>query len=509
MAAAMRITGMTLGELLGDAAGASAGVRITDLVLDSEAVTPGAAFVAVQGARTHGLDYAARAMARGASIVLFEPPSDGTRPAIEGLAVPGLKARLGELAQRFFPAVAAMTLTGVTGTNGKSTVAWLVAEAMNASGRASQGTRCGYIGTLGFGVPPQLGTHALTTPDCLTLHRELTEMSASHAALEVSSHALAQDRVAGLRFAVAVFTNLTHDHLDAHGDFASYGLAKARLFQLPGLAAAVLNLNDAFSTSLRRELANAVDVIGTVLDAGHAVAACDVSAWPPEAMLVGRLLATGLSGTRVAVSWRGREAELKSPLIGRFNAENLLSALGALLANGLDLDDACAALGSAAAPPGRMEVLGGGDGPVVVVDYAHTPDALERVLTEIRAVTAGTLTCIFGCGGDRDRAKRPLMGAAAARHADRIVLTDDNPRGEDAEAIVADIRTGIPDHMPVTVERDRARAIADAIAIAGVGDAVVVAGKGHESEQLAGTRRLPFSDRVAVRAALRERGSRR
>jgi UDP-N-acetylmuramoyl-L-alanyl-D-glutamate--2,6-diaminopimelate ligase len=506
MAAAMRTTGMTLGELLGDAAGASADVRITDLVLDSEAVTPGAAFLAVPGARAHGLDFAPRAIARGARIVLFEPPADGTRPLmrplIEGLPVPGLKARLGELAQRFFPAVAAMTLTGVTGTNGKSTVAWLVAQAMNAAGSAAQPTRCGYIGTLGFGVPPQLAGHSLTTPDCLTLHRELSDMGVRHAALEVSSHALAQDRVAGLRFSVAVFTNLTHDHLDAHGDFESYGRAKARLFHIAGLTTAVLNVNDPFSATLRDALPDTVAVIGTALDA------VDASGWPTDNLLAARLVSGDLAGSCLAVSWQGRSAQLRSPLFGRFNAENLLSALGALLANGLDLDQACAALGSAAPPPGRMETFGSGDGPVVVVDYAHTPDALVRVLTELKRVTAGTLTCVFGCGGERDRAKRPMMGAVAGRHADRIVLTDDNPRGENPDAIIAAIRDGIPANTPVVVERDRARAIADAIAQAGAGDVVVVAGKGHESEQLTGTQRLPFSDRAAVRAALRERGMR-
>ncbi len=506
MAAAMRTTGMTLGELIGTAAGAHADVVVTDLVLDSESVTPGAAFIAVAGARTHGLFHARRAMALGARVVLYEPAADGIVPAApRGIAVPDLKARLGELAQRFHPEVASLSLTGVTGTNGKSTVAYLVAQALNAAGHGSQASRrrCGYIGTLGYGVPPHLVSHALTTPDCLTLHRELTRMhvdqNADSAALEVSSHALAQDRVAGLRFRIAVFTNLTHDHLDAHGDFAAYGRAKARLFGRPGLAVAVLNLNDAFSATLLADLADDIAVIGTALDGA------DVAA-PADDVLAGELQACGLTGTRLAVVWRGRRAQLASPLIGRFNAENLLSALGALLASGLELEEACAALGTALPPPGRMETFGGDDAPIVIVDYAHTPDALERVLAQTRALTAGTLTCVFGCGGERDRAKRPLMGAAAGRHADRIVLTDDNPRGEDPQAIIDEIRSGIAARQSVTVERDRAAAIMMAIAGATTGDTIVVAGKGHESEQLTAGERRSFSDRVTVREALLQRG---
>ncbi len=504
MAAALRTIGMTLGELIGTAAGAQADVVVTDLVLDSESVTSGAAFIAVAGARTHGLTYARRALARGARVVLYEPATDGTVPAVRGIAVPGLKARLGELAQRFYPAVASLSLTGVTGTNGKSTVAYLVAQALDAAGNDSRAShrRCGYIGTLGYGVPPQLVSHALTTPDCLTLHRELTHMHvdqhADSAALEVSSHALAQDRVAGLRFRTAVFTNLTHDHLDAHGDFAAYGRAKARLFSWPGLDVAVLNLNDAFSATLLASLPAGVAVIGTALDGA------DVAV-PANDVLAGELLATDPGGTRMAVVWRGRRAQLVSPLIGRFNAENLLSALGALLAGGLDLDAACAWLGKALPPPGRMETFGGGDAPVVIVDYAHTPDALERVLAQTRALTSGSLICVFGCGGERDRAKRPLMGAAAARHAHRIILTDDNPRGEDPQTIITDIQAGISPRQSVTVERDRAAAIMAAVAAAVPGDTIVVAGKGHESEQLIAGERTPFSDRATVREALMQR----
>ncbi len=483
--ARLEADGKTLGDVLGAAAGGYGQLALTDITLDSRQVTPGAAFVALAGARDHGLAHAAEALTRGAAIVLYEPtPAHGEVPA-PSLAVPGLRARLGELAQAFFAISPAPTIVGVTGTNGKTTVAYLLSQTLGLSQRS-----CGYIGTLGFGVPPRLTAHGLTTPDCLTLHREIAEMHVGRVAMEVSSHALAQDRIAGLAFHTAVFTNLTRDHLDAHGDFASYGNAKRKLFRLPGLECAVVNADDAFGATLGASLPAGCELIRT-------------STRGAAAELVGRLRRADLAGVDLEINGKFGNARLQSKLIGTFNAENLLGALGALLAQGMPLRGACAALGAASAAPGRMEVIGGlPHKPWVVIDYAHTPDALGRVLATLEAAATGEITCVFGCGGDRDRGKRALMGGVAADLADRIVLTDDNPRSEDPAAIVGEIRAGIGAHPRVTVLHDRRSAIANAIGKARPGDVVLIAGRGHEVEQIVGKERRPFSDRAVAAEAL-------
>lgn len=507
MAARLAAAVRTLGDLLGPEARDLAALPIEDLVLDSRDVRGGAAFVAVRGGRAHGLAYAAEAAANGAVVVLYEPPGDSEPAAglvpglpVPSLALPRLGHRLGELARRFFGTDSAKPrLAGVTGTNGKSTVAYLAAQ-----GQTRRGQACGYLGTLGYGVPPVLTPHALTTPDCFTLHRELAELATGCAALEVSSHALAQERIAGLEIETAAFTNLSRDHLDAHGDLESYGRAKGRLFERPGLRRAVLNVGDSFAAGLLARLPAGVEALRVRVGAGA------------DADLVASLEDRGLGGLSLEIAGRFGRATLRSPLVGDFNAENLLVALGVLLAWDVPLAEACAALATAAAPPGRLEVLGGGGQPSVVVDYAHTPDGLARVLRVLRGLTAGELCCVFGCGGERDPGKRALMGTAAAVGADRIVLTDDNPRGEDPREIIEQVRAGIdaavgPDAVSaarVTVEHDRGRAVAEAIGAARPGDLVLVAGKGHESVQIVGVERRPFSDRQTALAALAARGDR-
>jgi UDP-N-acetylmuramoyl-L-alanyl-D-glutamate--2,6-diaminopimelate ligase len=486
MAAA--IAAMTLGELLGPgAAGLHSNLLVNDLVLDDRQVSAGAAFVAVAGAHDHGLQYADRARARGAAVVLYEPTPDYPSVAAPAVAVPGLKQRLGDLARRFYAReYGTPKLAGVTGTNGKTTVAYVLAQAMQGLGRA-----CAYIGTLGFGIPPSMTKHTLTTPDCLTLHRELAALATPFVALEASSHALEQDRVAGLAFETALFTNLTRDHLDQHGDMASYGRAKQRLFTRPEIRAAVINRDDPYSQVLLGALAAGVRVIGTSLRNAAG------------AELAARFAPRGLDGMTLEIEGSHGKAALDSPFVGKFNAENLLVVLGALLAWDVTLEDGCAALAQCVPPPGRMEILGGGRAPHVVVDYAHTPDALERVLAALRELSAGEVWCVFGCGGERDRGKRPLMGGIAARYAQHIVLTDDNPRTEDPAAIVADIRAGLAGHASVVIEHDREIAIARAVRAASSGDVVLVAGKGHETVQTIGKEMRPFDDRVAVAAALR------
>jgi UDP-N-acetylmuramoyl-L-alanyl-D-glutamate--2,6-diaminopimelate ligase len=485
MAAA--IAAMTLGELLGPGAGLHSSLVVNDLALDDRQVTRGAAFVAVAGAHNHGLQYADRARAKGAAVILYEPSPDHPVVWEPAVAVPGLKARLGELARTFYArAYGAAKLAGVTGTNGKTTVAYVLAQAMQ-----NRGATCSYIGTLGFGIPPSVAAHTLTTPDCLTLHRELATLRAPFVALEVSSHALEQDRVAGLAFETAMFTNLTRDHLDHHRDMASYGRAKQRLFTRPEIRTAVINRDDPYANVLRGALARNVRVIGTSLRAAAG------------AELAARFVPRGLDGMTLEIEGSLGKATLDSSFIGKFNAENLLTALGALLAWDVTLEDACAALARCLPPPGRMEILSGKGKPRVVVDYAHTPDALERVLATLRELSGGEVWCVFGCGGERDRGKRPLMGAIAARYATHIVLTDDNPRNEDPAAIVADIRTGLAGHPSVVVEHARESAIARAVRGAGSGDVVLVAGKGHETAQTIGKETRPFDDRVAAAALLR------
>jgi UDP-N-acetylmuramoyl-L-alanyl-D-glutamate--2,6-diaminopimelate ligase len=482
MMAALASGDRTLGEILGSDAGPHARMAVTDLTLDSREVRPGAAFVALEGAREHGLRYAADALARGAAIVLYEPSAVYTDAPQPSLAVPGLRRRVGELARAFFATHPSPSIVGVTGTNGKTTVAYLTAQALSAPQRP-----CGYIGTLGYGVPPKLTRHALTTPDTFTLHRELAAMRAPRVAMEVSSHALSQNRIAGLAFHTAVFTNLTRDHLDEHGDLATYGRVKARLFQWPGLAYAVVNVDDPFGASLAANLALGCELVRTSVRGAHG------------ADLNGRLRRADLDGLALDITGRFGSARLVSRLIGDFNAENLLGALGALVAQGIPLQEACEALASAQAAPGRMEVLGGTQRRAwIVIDYAHTPDALRRALRTLTALGPREITCVFGCGGDRDRGKRAIMGSIAAELADRIVLTDDNPRNEDPAAIVRDIRGGIGAHPDLHVIHDRRAAIRTALEQSHPGDAVLVAGKGHETEQIQGAERRPFDDRAVV-----------
>lgn len=539
MAARIAARETTLGQLLGPAAGELASLPIHDLVIDSRDVRPGAAFVAVQGAKTHGLAHADEALRRGAAVILYDPPDAadvaraiGAAGARRMLAVPGLGRRLGELAQKLYgPRIGPVELAGVTGTNGKSTVAYLVAQAATRLGPA-----CGYIGTLGYGVPPELEAHALTTPDTFTLHRELAALGHARAALEVSSHALAQDRIAGLDFGVAAFTNLSRDHLDEHGDLERYGLAKARLFERPGLRRAVLNMSDPFAARLLGRLPAGTEALrvrvrpsglhaaagsvearfkGDLLEADlEAAAGADLETDLKVDLTVdleAELEDRGLAGIALELSGRFGRARLESPLIGDFNAENLLVALGILLAWDVPLEAACTALEAACAAPGRLEVVGRDPlRPTVIVDYAHTPDGLDRVLRVLDGVCGGELWCVFGCGGERDRGKRSLMGAVAAEWADHIVLTDDNPRREEPAGIIADIRAGIDGadartpyaYASLTIEHDRARAIALAVGAARPGDVVLVAGKGHETVQVAGAARRRFSDRDAVLDAL-------
>jgi UDP-N-acetylmuramoyl-L-alanyl-D-glutamate--2,6-diaminopimelate ligase len=469
-------------------------VAVRDLTLDSRGVRAGDAFIALAGRSSHGLEHAEEAVARGAVAILWDPtegrPLPTLPPSVAAVAVPGLRPELGDVAGRFYGEPSGeLDVAGITGTNGKTSCAWLFAQCFGADGA--------YLGTLGSGRPPDVAPATHTTPDVVAVHRSLRAMldrGARWVAMEVSSHALDQHRIDAVRLPVAGFTNLTRDHLDYHGTMAAYGAAKERLFRSRGVEHAVINVSDAFGRELAGRLPARVALTAVGRDA-------DRGDW--DRYVVATRIDCRTDGLELAVESHLGACRLRSALIGEFNADNLLLVVGLLLAAGLPLERAVERLSRASAPPGRMEafVIGPG-GPTLVVDYAHTPDALSKVLAALRAHTGGRLWCVFGCGGDRDPGKRPLMAAAAEAIADRIVITDDNPRTEDPDRIVAMLRGALSGRVPAQVERDRAKAIAGAVAEARAGDVVLVAGKGHEDYQIYGTERRHFSDREVAQALI-------
>jgi UDP-N-acetylmuramoyl-L-alanyl-D-glutamate--2,6-diaminopimelate ligase len=465
------------------------GVNVERLTLDSRRVQSGDVFLALPGAHADGRRFIADAVARGAAAVICEAGGDAPAvPPAPTFEVSNLAAHAGEIAHRVYGRPSEqLWLCGVTGTNGKTSVSQWIAQALGALG-----CKCGVIGTLGNGFPPDFEDSPNTTPDAVTLHATLARFVRAGAvacAMEVSSIGLAQGRANGAHFDVAVFTNLTRDHLEYHGDMAAYAAAKARLFDWPGLDCAVINLDDPFGVALAARLKGQVRTIGYTLagatGADTVLAATDLAE-------TGGGLSFSVAGTRYA-----------APVVGRFNASNLLAVIGALLAGDETPADIAAVLPRLVPPAGRMQAVGGQGTPLVVVDYAHSPDALEQVLTTLRGTAAargGRLVCVFGCGGDRDAGKRPQMGAIAGRLADAVVLTSDNPRGENPDAIIAAIRAGMA--TSPTIESDRAAAIRAAVMAADARDVILLAGKGHEPyQEIAGTRH-PFSDMEHAKSAL-------
>jgi UDP-N-acetylmuramoyl-L-alanyl-D-glutamate--2,6-diaminopimelate ligase len=462
------------------------GIRVHALVSDSRRAGPGTVFAAYPGETRDGRDFIAQAVAQRVDGVLWEADHYQWDPAlgVPNAGVAGLKTRIGEIAAQVYGEPSrALHMVGVTGTNGKTSVAHWVAQAFTALGR-----KTAVVGTVGTGFPGALTPALNTTPDAIELQQRLAEyrqLGATACAMEVSSHGLAQGRVNGTCFNVAVLTNLSRDHLDYHGDMESYAAAKARLFDWPGLEWAVLNVDDAFGRQLESATRPA-RVVGYGFQRGA---------------VVGEKLQLSQAGLHLRVRTDWGDAELDAPLLGRFNAANLLAVLTTLLVSGVKLEDACQALAHITPPPGRMQTLGGNVHPLVVVDYAHTPDALEKVLATLREIVGGgRLICVFGCGGNRDRGKRPLMGRAAAEGADEVWITSDNPRNEDPRKIIDDILAGTGGKP--RVEPDRARAIFEAIGGAHQGDVVLIAGKGHEDYQEIAGERLPFSDVAVANKAL-------
>jgi UDP-N-acetylmuramoyl-L-alanyl-D-glutamate--2,6-diaminopimelate ligase len=483
-------------------------LKITRLTNDSRAVKDGDTFVAYPGQSLDGRDYIGQAIASGAAAVIWERrgfrwKSEWRRPNV-GLR--HLRRHAGVIASRVHGHPSrGLHVVGVTGTNGKTTCSQWIAQAL-----ARAGHRCAVIGTLGQGFRLPLQPIANTTPDALWLHAQLAEFArrgARAVAMEVSSIGLDQDRVAGVEFDVALFTNLTRDHLEYHRTMRRYREAKARLFAWETLKHAVINLDDAFGVELARRCRRpGLKVIGYGFGKMRGPAR-----GPRVARVAGSNLVTGARGVSfdVTTPWGG--ARVESGALGRHNASNLLGTLATLLASGIPLKKAVAALSALRPVPGRLERLGGGRKPLVVVDYAHTPDALRQVLTTLREVLDSRptthdprLICVFGCGGERDPGKRPLMGRIAARLADRSIVTSDNPRGEDPHEIIADILSGVR-RGEVGVNADRRGAILGAVAQARGGDIVLVAGKGHEAYQEIRGVRHPFSDAQVAREALARR----
>ena len=486
--------------------------RVTgELRTDSRLVQAGDGFIAWPGAATDGRRYLAQALAQGASACLMEEA--GHSPWVAELqgatrqaalaCLPDLKAQTGPMADAYYEQPSqGMSVLAVTGTNGKTSTAWWLAQALSSPVLQRA---CGLVGTLGVGRVPDLVSTGMTTPDPVLLQRQFrlfTDSGVTHCAIEASSIGLAEHRLDGTQIRVAVFTNFTQDHLDYHGDMASYWAAKRALFAGSGLQAAVINTDDAHGASLAQDLA------GGALDV-----------WTCSRQGPARLQARALrsaDGLAFEVIEGAEVQTLHTGLMGDYNIDNLLGVMGSLRALGVSLVDAVLACEHLTAVPGRMQRVQSNashqDLPLVVVDYAHTPDAVTHALGALRSqatVRGGRLWCVLGCGGDRDASKRPLMAEAAETAADQVVLTSDNPRSESPEAIVAAMVAGLRRPQSARIQLDRALAIAEVVVQAAAQDVVLVAGKGHESEQEIQGVRHPFSDVLQVQAALQQRATHR
>ncbi|MGB0134239.1 UDP-N-acetylmuramoyl-L-alanyl-D-glutamate--2,6-diaminopimelate ligase [Dokdonella sp.] len=489
-------TAMRLHDLLAGYAAPNAHgeIVVRGLAIDSRQVQHGDAFFALQGGSDHGIRFADTAIRAGAAAIIAEscPDMDAGSVREPVIWIDDLSQHLGPIAARFFgDASRTLQVTGVTGTNGKTSTVQLLAQSLNHLGR-----RTATIGTLGAGLPESFSSGERTTPDAIQIQRLLVsflDQGATDVAMEVSSHALEQGRVNGIHFRVAVFTNLTRDHLDYHGNMEAYAAAKQKLFAMPALTVAVINTDDSFGRTLAANLPAEMACISYGMqESSAAVNAQDIE--------------THAGGLRFLLRTPWGQGQVESSLLGRFNVANLLAVAASLGAMGYGFADIARALATLEPVDGRMSRLGGSaTQPLVVIDYAHTPDALEQALVSLRQHCEGQLICVFGCGGERDVGKRPQMAAIAERLADRVIVTDDNPRAEDGDAIVAAIMQGFENPVGVAIQRDRGCAIHAAIHAARPDDIVLVAGKGHEPYQEVRGERLVFDDRDVARQALEAR----
>ncbi len=468
----------TLANLLDGLADAPP-VPVSGIASDSRLLGEGYLFLACQGIGSHGIDYLGQALEKNIAAVAYDSDTAAAPTGLEipAVGVPGLGQHLGEIANRFYGSPSdSLDVIGVTGTNGKTTVAWMIEQCLGILGH-----RSAYIGTLGSGAAELRISEGMTTPACIELHEQLAgfvEEGASHAAIEVSSHALSQGRIDGVRIAAALFTNLSRDHLDYHDSMQDYFDTKAKLFLDYDAPLRIINLDTEYGTELAARCGQEVVTVSTNFDR--------VANGRPY-VFVRSVVATSTGSEVTFVSSWGDGLYLL-PIPGDFNVANATLALAYLLGSGVELEDACEALGNIEAPPGRMQRVARSS---VYVDYAHTPDALESALQALRPHCRGKLWCVFGAGGDRDAGKRPEMGAIVERRADRAVVTTDNPRSESPAAIIDDITAGMK--APTVIE-DRAAAIAWAIKEMGPDDALLIAGKGHENYQEVNGERLSFSD---------------
>lgn len=465
---------------------------VSGLTQDSRRVQSGDVFIAVPGVNGDGRRFIDAALHAGAHAVFTESAhaSLAELAGVPIIGVPGLHARIGEIAGHFYGEPArAMEFFAVTGTNGKTSTSWFLRDALAFFGR-----RAGLVGTFGMQCHGLDIATGHTTPDAISLHAGLAqfrERQVDVVAMEASSHALQQHRLAGVPVSTAIFTNLSRDHLDYHGDMDSYFAAKAKLFVRPELQLAVINTRDSRGAQLRDRVANKVRVLS--------YAANDADIYSAD----WRADDTGMTFTLCLPE---AQVTCRAPVYGRFNLENLLAVAAVLHGLNYAAEDIAAALSHVTPVPGRMQRVGN-QGPRVLVDYAHTPDGLEKALAATREHFSGRLVCVVGCGGNRDAGKRPQMAALAERLADALVITSDNPRHEAPQAIVADMMGGIKDANAVTVQIDRRRAIEQAIAGAGSDDVVLIAGKGHETWQEIGAEKMPFDDRLVAADALQQRGA--
>lgn len=491
MAAEHRSSFPTLNDLLHGYVDAPL-IPIQGIASDSRQLERGFLFLACQGMSSHGLDYLAEAQAAGVSAVAYDAT---TADAPESIGVPmiainNLSAKLGEIANRFFGRPSeSLGVIGVTGTNGKTTVAWLMAECSQLLGE-----RCGYLGTLGYGIDDIRDSGGMTTPAAIELQGRLAEFvdqDARFAAIEISSHALAQGRVDGVSFEAVLFTNLTRDHLDYHADMQDYFESKARLFLEFDANSRIVNIDSEFGSQLASRCGQEVVVVSTKPD----------RATNGRPYLFVREVIANADGSDFVFSSSWGDGRVSVPLPGDFNVANAAIVLASLLKLGVELGTACDVMSKVNAPPGRMQrVLA--EGAAVYVDYAHTPNAVDAALRALKAHCRGRLWCVFGCGGDRDAGKRSLMAGVVEQLADRVVITSDNPRSEDPLAIIDDVVSGLTRPELATVIEDRAAAIAWAIDNAEAEDTILIAGKGHEDYQQIGTERRPFSDYAVAEGAL-------
>ncbi len=465
------------------------------LTSDSREAKPGALFAGLPGCRGDGAAYIADAVRNGAVALLLSclPQVD---PGVPYLVAADVRKALGEAADAFYMhPTGTLDLIGVTGTNGKTTTAYLIRHIFNHSGR-----RCGMLGTVEYDLGNKVESAPLTTPDAIRFTRSLAEMrdfGCRAAVVEASSHALAQERTWPHRFACGIFTNLSRDHLDYHGTMDSYLEAKRRLFtRLDDRAVAVFNYGDPVAGRMAEGCAARRS--GYLLAGGEQPA----GKVPPDALLA-EIVGSDLSGQTFRTRGAGLEREFRTPLVGRHNVENCLGALLAALGMGLGAATVAEALASFPGVPGRLERIESPSGAVAFVDFSHTDAALHSVLSVLRPLVKGKLITVFGCGGDRDKGKRPLMAKAAEELSDRVVVTSDNPRTEDPDCIIRDIMPGFSEPGKVSVDPDRAGAIRLAAGMAGPGDALLVAGKGHENYQIIGTEKRHMDDRELVREAFR------